>query len=63
MERGRKRRSNGEMIVSKSERREIMDLSSIEIGSRRGIGERRGMIEDGSGIESERLNGPGVLRM
>ena len=45
------------MIVSKSERREIMDLWSIGIG-RRGIGERRGMIENGSGIESERLNGP-----
>ena len=57
MERGRKRRSNGEMIVSKSERREIMDLWSIVIG-RRGIGERRRMIENGSGIESERLNGP-----
>ena len=57
MERGRKRRSNGEMIVSKSERREIMDLWSIVIG-RRGIRERRGMIENGSGIESERLNGP-----
>ena len=57
MERGRKRRSNGEIIVSKSERREIMDLWSIVIG-RRGIRERRRMIENGSGIESERLNGP-----
>ena len=57
MERGRKRRSNGEMIVSKSERREIMDLWSIVIG-RREIRERRRMIENGSRIESERLNGP-----
>ena len=57
MERGRKRRSNGEIIIAQSERREIMDLWSIVIG-RRGIGERRGMIENGSGIESERLNGP-----
>ena len=57
MERGRKRRSNGEMIVSKSERREIMDLWSIVIG-RRGIRERRRMIENRISRESERLNGP-----
>lgn len=61
MERGGERRSDGEIIVSKSERREIMDLLSIGIGSRRGIGERRGMIEGGGGIKSEGLNGPGGL--
>mgnify|MGYP000156189935 CR=1 FL=1 len=36
-----------------------MDLSSIEIAVGRGIGERRGMMDDGGGIESDGLNGEG----
>ena len=58
MERGRKRRSNGEIIVSQSERREIIELCCIVIGSRRRIRERRRMIENRISRESERLNGP-----
>lgn len=58
MERGRKRRSNGEIIVSKSERRDRIELCCIVIGSRRRIRERRRMIKNRISRESERLNGP-----
>ena len=58
MERGRKRRSNGEIIVSQSERREIIELCCIVRGNRRRIRERRRMIENRISRESERLNGP-----
>ena len=58
MERGRKRRSNGEIIVSQSERRDRIELCCIVIGSRRRIRERRRMIKNRISRESERLNGP-----
>ena len=50
---------DGAVRVLESERREIVGLSSIEIGVGRGRGVGRGMMDDGGGIESDGLNGEG----